>query len=192
MDTFPNSANHAAPAGQTAEQRAAQAAEHAEGSGANLANLDASDFEIDQILYCSLLNAPMDEAAIKALTQHAANINRMDHITGMLMHADGVFVQLIEGPRQAVNHLWARLLRDTRHSAIVQLYHRREVESRACTGWDMRYVQRDDLRALIHEAKVEVTAGRKSAWAPAIERMDFLLTHSDWDDFTRQLKQRAS
>jgi hypothetical protein len=131
----------------------------------------------------------MDEAAIELLTLSAANLNRMDHITGMLMYGDGVFVQLIEGPRQAVNHLWARILRDKRHQGIVQLYHRQEVELRACGGWDMRYVKRDDLRALIHEAKEEIVAGRKSAWAPAIERMDFLLSHSNWDSLVKDLKQ---
>ncbi len=150
---------------------------------------DADDFEIDQILYCSLLSGPMDEAEIAALVQIAANLNRMDHLTGLLMHADGVFVQLIEGPRQAVNHLWARLLHDKRHRCIVQLYHRREVETRSCEGWDMRYVLKEDLHALIREAKDEVTAGRKSAWAPAIERMNFLLSNSNWDSFVYDLNQ---
>lgn len=133
----------------------------------------------------------MNEASIAALAENAANLNRMDRITGLLMHADGIFVQLIEGPRQAVNHLWARLLKDKRHRAIVQLYHRREVESRACVGWNMRYVQQEDLRALIHEAKVEVTAGRKSAWMPAIERMDFLLNSESWASFVEDYKQAS-
>jgi Sensors of blue-light using FAD len=148
-----------------------------------------SDFDIDQILYCSLMREPMDDEAMERLAQMAANLNRMDHITGLLMQADGVFVQLIEGPREAVNHLWARILHDQRHHGVVQLYHRREVESRACSGWDMRYVKKDDLRALIHEAKEEVVAGRKSAWAPAIERMDFLLSNANWDSFVKDIKQ---
>jgi Sensors of blue-light using FAD len=160
-------------------------------AGLGLPNDAQLDFEIDQILYCSLIREPMDDAAIARMAQMAANLNRMDHITGMLMHADGVFVQLIEGPREAVNHLWARILLDKRHQGIVQLYHRREVESRACSGWDMRYVQKDDLRALIHEAKVEIVAGRKSAWAPAIERMDFLLNNTNWDSFVNHIKQGA-
>jgi hypothetical protein len=113
----------------------------------------------------------------------------MDHITGLLMHADGVFLQLIEGPREAVLHLWTRILRDKRHCCIVQLYHRREVESRVCESWDMRIVQRDDLCKIIHEAKVEIVDGKKSAWAPAIERMDFLLSNSDWSDFVQGLKR---
>jgi Sensors of blue-light using FAD len=151
--------------------------------------LPANDFDVDQILYCSLLSEPMDDLGIEGLVHSAANLNRMDHITGMLMYADGVFVQLIEGPCEAVNHLWARLLHDKRHRGIVQLYRRREVEQRACANWDMRYVAKDDLRALIHEAKEEVTAGRKSAWAPAIERMDFLLSNSNWDSFVEDLKK---
>jgi hypothetical protein len=151
----------------------------------------AQDFEIDQILYCSLMDEHMTESEIEPLAYTAANLNRMDHITGMLMYADGVFVQLIEGPRQAVNELWARLLRDKRHRGIVQLYYRREVEHRACEGWGMRYVQRQDLQALIHDAQAEVVAGRKSAWAPAIERMDFLLSESNWDTFVKDLKRTA-
>ncbi len=148
---------------------------------------DAQDFDIDQILYCSLTNAPTNEAALEALTQNAAHMNRMDHITGMLMYADGVFVQLIEGPREALNALWARLLKDKRHKAVVQLYHRREVESRACEGWGMQLVERDMLHAIIHEAKMEVMAGRKTSWAPAIERMDFLLSNSAWGSFVQNM-----
>jgi hypothetical protein len=174
------------PLGHSGQPDALHGSSRAEG----LAD-DGGDFDIDQILYCSLLGEPMDEAAIAALVHNAANLNRMDHITGMLMHADGVFVQLIEGPRYAVNHLWARLLNDKRHRCVVQLFHRREVEMRACSGWNMRYVQQEDLRALIHEAKEEVTAGRKSPWAPAIERMDFLLSHANWASFVQDFKKAA-
>jgi Sensors of blue-light using FAD len=148
----------------------------------------SSDFEIDQILYCSLARDPMDEAQLESLTHAAQRMNRMDHITGMLMHADGVFVQLFEGPRQAVEELWVRLLHDPRHLAVVQLYHRREVESRACKDWGMQFVDRDMLRALIHEAMEEVKAGRQTAWAPAIERMDFLLNNTTWGQFVENLQ----
>jgi Sensors of blue-light using FAD len=150
-----------------------------------------TDFELDQILYCSLARQPMDEAALAALSENAIRMNRLDHITGLLMYADGVFVQLFEGPRDAVAHLWARLLRDARHHGIVQLYHRREVESRCCAGWNMKYVERDTLRNLIHEAKEEIVQGRKTAWAPAIERMDFLLSNTDWSQFVKSMHQSA-
>ncbi len=146
------------------------------------------DFELDQMLYCSLLSEPMTLVAIEQLAATAASLNRMDHITGMLMYADGVFVQLIEGPSHAVNHLWARLLRDPRHRGVVQLYHRREVESRVCAGWGMQLVDRLAVQAMIHEARIEIVQGRKTAWAPAIERMDELLSHSDWGAMARELQ----
>lgn len=150
------------------------------------------DFDLDQILYCSLLSEPMTLAAIEQLTSTAASLNRMDHITGMLMYADGVFVQLIEGPREAVNHLWARILQDKRHMGIVQLYHRCEVESRVCEGWGMQLVDRHTVQAMIHEARTEIVNGRKTAWAPAIERMDELLSHFDWHVMVRELQNGSA
>jgi Sensors of blue-light using FAD len=148
------------------------------------------DFELDQILYCSLCSEPMTQREIEQLAATASNLNRMDHITGMLMHADGVFVQLIEGPREAINHLWARILRDSRHMGVVQLYYLREVESRVCEGWGMQLVDRQSLQEMIHDARTEIVNGRKTAWAPAIERMDELLSHSDWGVMARDLQAK--
>jgi hypothetical protein len=71
----------------------------------------------------------------------------------------------------------------------VQLYHRREIEQRVCDGWDMRFVQVAEVRALVHEAMAEIVAGRKSAWAPAIARMDVLLSDANWDKFATDFKK---
>lgn len=171
---------------QTLGTRSAQPAEQQVQGGAA-----GGDFEVDQILYCSLLREPMTDAAIEALAQSAARLNRMDRITGVLMHSDGVFVQLIEGPAPAVQHLWERLLRDQRHYGIVQLLHRREAEQRTCENWDMRRVQFEDLRGLIHSAKEDIQHGKASAWAGAIERMDFLLSQDNWRSFVKDLQSSA-
>lgn len=151
--------------------------------------LPMEEFEIDQILYCSLAKQEMDEAALHALAHAVIPLNRMDHITGVLMHSQGVFVQLIEGSPQAVAHLWARLLRDPRHYGVVQLYHYRELEQRTCQDWDMKLVSFQTLHGIVHNARKEVQAGRHTVWAQAIERMDFLLSHSHWDSFVKELKQ---
>ena len=148
-----------------------------------------AEIELDQILYCSLSHELMDDDALDAMLASVSALNRMDHITGLLMYSEGVFVQLIEGPPQAVKHLWARLLRDQRHYGVVQLYHYRELEQRICSGWAMKRVDISTLRGIIHRAQIETSAGGKSAWAAAIERMDFLLTPSNWDSFTRNFKQ---
>lgn len=154
--------------------------------------IDASqEFEMDQILYCSLAKQPMDLPALQALACSVAQLNRMDHITGLLMYSDGVFVQLIEGPPQAVAHLWARLLRDPRHYGVVQLYHYRELERRTCQNWNMKLVSFETLHGIVHNAREEVRAGQHTPWAHAIERMDFLLSQANWHDFVKDIKQTA-
>lgn len=147
------------------------------------------DIEIDQILYCSLSPHAMDEEGLKALTSSFASLNRMDQITGLLMYSDQVFLQMIEGSPEAVDHLWSRILRDPRHYGIVQLYHYRELERRTCDAWDMQLVSFETLRSIVHNAYAEVKAGKHTVWARAIERMDFLLTSSQWDGFVKDLKQ---
>jgi Sensors of blue-light using FAD len=149
------------------------------------------DIEIDQILYCSLSPHPMDEEGLQAFTTGFASLNRMDHITGLLMYSDQVFLQMIEGPPQAVHDLWSRILRDSRHFGIVQLYHYRELERRTCEAWDMQLVSFETLQSIVHKAYEEVRQGKHSVWAKAIERMDFLLTTAHWDSFVKELKETS-
>jgi len=136
--------------------------------------------EIDQLLYCSLATHPMSEQEINELVQRSSERNATEGITGMLMYSDGVFVQLLEGPKDALSRVWNRVLHDGRHFGVVKLMHRSEVEMRCCGNWTMRYTDQETLRAIVHEARTELAAGRKSRWAHAIELMDTLLTKSDW------------
>lgn len=138
--------------------------------------------DIDQILYCSLVKGTMSPAQLEALIATSARLNRLDGITGVLMFDGRAFVQLIEGPPESVNNLWRRLLHDGRHFAIVQLYHLRELEARTCSGWSMRHVDRRDLKAIVHSARLESEVGDKPTWAKAVERMDHFLTQSDDED----------
>jgi hypothetical protein len=44
--------------------------------------------------------------------------NTIDEICGFLFYNDGVFLQIIEGKTEAVNHLFSRIIKDSRHSNI--------------------------------------------------------------------------
>lgn len=160
--------------------------------GEVIARAGFQEFELDQILYCSLSRTAMDKQSLERLAQDISVLNRMDHITGLLMHSDGVFVQLIEGPHGALAQLWERLIRDPRHFGVVKLYHHRELEERSCEGWDMKLVDFDTLRDIIHEAREELQRGRRTRWSRAIERMDFLLSSGQWRDFVQKLRQQAN
>jgi Sensors of blue-light using FAD len=150
-----------------------------------------SDIELDQLLYASLATQVMQAQDLRHLASEAASMNRMDRITGILMHADGVFVQLIEGPPEAVKHLWQRLKRDKRHNGLVQLYFQSELETRSCVGWNMRWAEREELAEIVHEARIFADQSPDNAWIAAIQKMDFLLSSADWSKFVEQLKRGA-
>lgn len=78
-------------------------------------------------------------ADIEALCAHARQHNAAHGITGVLVHGDGVFMQALEGGRQAVNALYAQILRDGRHQDV-QLLHYEEIAERCFGGWTMGVV----------------------------------------------------
>jgi hypothetical protein len=59
-------------------------------------------------------------------------------ITGMLLYADGNFVQLIEGPDNAVDALYARISRDPRHTSLLKALDR-PITERHYADWTMGF-----------------------------------------------------
>ncbi len=90
-----------------------------------------------QIMYISSATncAPIDVAQI--LTVSRRN-NERDGVTGFL-YADGRrFLQVLEGPGEAVERAFVRIGADPRHRAIVTLS-RREIEAREFGDWAMAH-----------------------------------------------------
>jgi len=57
-------------------------------------------------------------------------------ITGVLCHSDQVFMQVLEGGREAVNTLYSHILRDARHTDVILLDYE-EIQERRYAGWTM-------------------------------------------------------
>lgn len=90
-----------------------------------------------QIMYISSASncAPIDVAQI--LTVSRRN-NARDGITGLL-YADGRrFLQVLEGPEEAVERAFIRIGGDPRHRAVVTLS-RRAIEAREFGEWAMAH-----------------------------------------------------
>lgn len=138
----------------------------------------SDDFEIYQLLYCSLASEPMGLLQTAQLLDNACRLNKMDHITGLLMVHDGIYVQWLEGPTLAVTELWARLRRDKRHHCVVKLLENREAEERSCPDWSMRKVTRDELLAIVRDADKENRALHNS-WGSAVHVLRELLEQPD-------------
>ncbi|MFL9842629.1 BLUF domain-containing protein [Sphingomonas sp. ST-64] len=91
-----------------------------------------------QIMYISSSTAscaPVDVAKILTVSRHN---NARDAITGLL-YADGRrFLQVLEGPTDAVERAFVRIAADSRHRAVVVLS-RRAIEAREFGEWAMSH-----------------------------------------------------
>lgn len=60
-------------------------------------------------------------------------------LVGGLYYADGFFFQCLEGTPEAIDELYAALLKDPRHRDL-KVINRRSIESRSYSEWAMKYV----------------------------------------------------
>ena len=90
-----------------------------------------------QLLYVSRTDADLTPAALDhILTASRAN-NAMLGITGLLLHIDGGFLQMLEGEERAVRELYARIATDRRHHDVRLLLDREHPQG--VPGWDMAF-----------------------------------------------------
>ena len=91
-----------------------------------------------QLLYVSSATRKMSNPELGAILDAARRNNVGDGITGMLLHIDGNFLQVLEGEEEVVERTFARISSDSRHSGVVALL-RREVASRTFHDWSMGF-----------------------------------------------------
>jgi hypothetical protein len=118
--------------------------------------------DLYHLIYQSQSLAPFEPGELEALLHRGRTHNRAHNITGLLVHtADGRFLQVLEGPKTAVRHLFYHvILSDTRH------FHCHVISQGLCfqrsfTDWSMgsRVAQREDLQQLLGEAPDDLKLG---------------------------------
>ena len=87
-------------------------------------------------------------AAIQAILDSAKRHNQSSGVTGLLVYGGGVFMQAIEGGRQAVSDLYGTISRDARHKDVV-LLHYEEIVERRFGGWTMGLVDVSRVNASV-------------------------------------------
>jgi len=92
-----------------------------------------------RLMYCSRAAPGVDGEELSLLLRQCRSHNGEAGITGMLCFSDGLFIQVLEGGRAAVNQLYQRILRDTRHTDVVLLVYE-EISQRRFAGWTMGQV----------------------------------------------------
>lgn len=92
-----------------------------------------------RLLYASRSSAPVTQQIIDSILHESLAHNPALGITGVLCHCGDVYVQALEGGREAVNALYVRIVRDERHRDVT-LLHYAEVPERHFAGWTMGQV----------------------------------------------------
>ena len=102
--------------------------------------------------YCSRAAPGLTDADVDRIVEVAQRHNPAQHITGLLTFGAGVFFQWLEGPRDAVLALMAKLQSDSRHDNVVTLAESEEVRERIFPAWDMERVSPEDIRGVLSDA----------------------------------------
>ena len=91
---------------------------------------------LHQITYISTARPTIMLADVEGILELSRRRNRDDDITGLLIFDGKRFLQVIEGPYQAIEDTFARIAQDPRHRALVKLASR-HVETREFGQWAM-------------------------------------------------------
>lgn len=90
------------------------------------------------IIYMSQAVLPLSEQDLTTLLQHARYSNEQQQITGALLYQYGRFLQLMEGEEADVVALYERIVRDSRHKAIIKLADK-SIPHRSFADWAMAF-----------------------------------------------------
>jgi len=97
-----------------------------------------------RLLYCSQGTPGMSDAKIQDTLTVARRNNKARGITGVLVHGGGMFMQVLEGPEQAVLRLYVKILDDPRHSDC-QIIYVTPAKGAVFRDWSMGMINSDPL-----------------------------------------------
>jgi hypothetical protein len=91
-----------------------------------------------QLVYVSTASWSMTHGDLNAILDISRANNRRLGVTGMLLHLDHGFLQVLEGPKDAVLHIFSKVERDRRHIGLRVLV-QQEVNERLFADWSMGF-----------------------------------------------------
>lgn len=92
-----------------------------------------------RLMYASRAVPAVDQEELIAILKKSKANNPKAGVTGVLCFSEGVFMQVLEGGRDAVNKLYNRIVADARHSDVMLLSYE-EIAERRFAGWSMGQV----------------------------------------------------
>lgn len=115
------------------------------------------------IVYSSTASASFDEGQLVDVLLRSRRNNKRLGLSGMLLYRDGMFLQVIEGPDDALRERMAIIATDPRHSEIRVLLEE-DIAERMFPAWTMGHVETDasddDRVPGLRAAFADLAAGR--------------------------------
>jgi hypothetical protein len=90
-------------------------------------------------MYVSRAVPAMDQEELLAILRRSRAHNPGLGVTGVLCYSEGIFLQVLEGGRSAVNRLYNGIISDPRHTEVELLCYE-EIGERRFAGWSMGQV----------------------------------------------------
>ena len=120
---------------------------------------------LTRLLYVSKPVGPITTFVTSSILEVCSVNNKKAEITGVLCQGSGIYMQVIEGQRSAINALYSRIISDKRHNQI-ELLSFEEVGQRRYSHWSMALVQLsidDPMVQLAHPEFDPYSASSKDA-----------------------------
>ena len=92
------------------------------------------------IVYVSSAARELSQQDLDNILQQARVLNRAAGLTGVLLHCNGNFMQLLEGPSEQIQDTFQRIKRSALHHQIIELLSE-PLEARQFSDWDMAFTQ---------------------------------------------------
>jgi hypothetical protein len=94
--------------------------------------------QLFRIAYVSTASESFDRAALRDMLKESNVRNKETGITGMLLYKDAQFMQVLEGPAEAVTETFSRISKDPRHRGLMILA-KGAVQERRFPAWSMAF-----------------------------------------------------
>lgn len=98
------------------------------------------------LVYTSVARTPFSDGDLATLLMNSRATNRRLGLSGVLLHREGRFVQVLEGPEDAVRARYALIAADPRHGDVSLLLEE-TVDERRFGQWNMGYRPTTDTLA---------------------------------------------
>lgn len=150
---------------------------------------------LNQIAYCSVAVPHVMSLHISDWIAQANGPASQPSITGILMWEGHLMVHWLEGSQAQLDALWMRIESDVGQHCLVPLFRRRGIAQRLFSDWQMLSISRNDMIAIVREAKEQAHSSTSVHDAPgqhAISTLSILLDPDLTDCYAQAAKPNTA